>query len=98
MFARDRIDLRQDRSNFRVFHQRQDIFRHDICHKFHIACSKPMMERLGQHSLSFVPAAGAAVELSRKPGMGLFQNQPEQIGKQVMVAIPATFIIKGHQE
>ena len=57
-----------------------------------------MGDCLGEQSLLLVPAAGAQVQVRDQRGSSLLQQPAQGLGKQAVVAIPLTLLVKSYQE
>jgi hypothetical protein len=41
----------------------------------------------------FIPFAGSAMEYGLKASLGLMQSLPQQIGKEMVIAVPSSLVV-----
>src|SRR3989442_5653491 len=57
-----------------------------------------MGDRLGEQPVLFVPATGATMQLRDQRGGRLLQPLAQSLSKQVVIAIPAPFVVEGDEK
>jgi hypothetical protein len=57
-----------------------------------------VLYRLGEQSVVLVPTRGAEVQLSAEPRHFASEALAEEVGEEVMVAVPPTLIVERHNE
>ena len=62
---------------------------------FEILCGQGVPDGGGHEPLPLIPRAGPVMQLAHGPGLGLLQPLAQQAGKEMVVAVPAAFIVKG---
>ena len=88
----------QDRRLAAREHAGDVLFDHRRC-PLEILGSHGMDHGLFQGALALVPPAGAAVQLADLFGRSaLSQRALQQVGEQVVIAIPPPFVVEGHHE
>jgi hypothetical protein len=57
-----------------------------------------MVNRFGDESFLLQPGGSPKMQAGDQIGLGLVQTGAQQIGKEVVIAVPDALIIQGHQE
>src|SRR6266487_5420405 len=64
---------------------------------FEIRRKPRMMHRVDDQVMLLVPGTGATMQFGNEGGFGLAQTAAQQVGKQVVVAVPLSLVVEGLQ-
>src|SRR6266496_3886541 len=62
---------------------------------FEIRRKPRMMHRVDDQVMLLVPGTGATMQFGNEGGFGLAQTAAQQVGKQVVVAVPLSLVVEG---
>ncbi len=62
-------------------------------HAFEIGSKNRMMHRFEDQVMLLVPGTGATMQLGKQGGHGLGETAAQQVGKQMVVAVPPSHVV-----
>ena len=74
------------------------MFLNHIHRMIEIICAQSMLYRLFNDAILLIPLTGTPVQNWQLFWLGLIQAVAQQIGKEMVIAVPTPLVVQGHDE